>query len=199
MTLEVDIATLELFCEKVDQLFRGSFRTQARQDIGSIVEWKEDKGWDSIYVGPTEESVAAAVLTLRFFIQNNESVSLHNMAALYSDLAVIDNVRRSRWLDLRNRLNAFLDQPTSIAIDEGKCLTHRGVMELFIYGWLAHTNDPQRVQILKAYSQTPYFPVLQAEFAYVVKTVMDGLRQMCMMTREDLNALRAHPGSQEVM
>ena len=76
--------TLELFNEKVDVLKNSRYLQELLKDPGSaIVEWQREKGWDSVFVGPQEESVCALILTLRFFMQNNESISVHNMAQLY--------------------------------------------------------------------------------------------------------------------
>lgn len=183
-----DIDTLRLFNDKVEKLFRGTFNTQAGQGVGAMLEWREGEGWESIHIGPNEESVDAIALTLRFFIQDNESTSLHNMAALYSRLTVACDLRK-QWLELRQRLNDFLDSPTNIALEETKRLSHRQVLELFMYGSLSHAN-PTKARTMEMLSQTPMFPILQTDFVQVVTVIIRILERMRMINRDIIQALR---------
>lgn len=87
MASQNQIRVLERFNEKVDKLERLRFLEEAARG-GAIVEWRRAVGWDAVHVGPKEESLDAVVLTLRFFLQNNEPTSLFKMASLYTTLGV---------------------------------------------------------------------------------------------------------------
>lgn len=193
MAHQGDIETLESFNDKVEELLRLSFSSQARQGIAAMLAWQEQRGWEAIHVGPNEESVKAVVLTMRFFIQNNEPISLHNMAKLYARLTVAQDLGL-QCLKLRQRLNEFLDLSTNVGIEEGKLLTHRQVLDLFFYGWLAHSNDPEKARTMKFLRQTPMFPILQVDFTQILGTIMQIVRRMSIVNTDILNALKQAPG-----
>ena len=88
------IKSLLLFNEKADKLERLSFiETIFKYDSGaSITINKRDDGlYDLIQErrGPLEEAIDAFVLTMRFFIQDNEPISFRNLTKLY-DCGLID-------------------------------------------------------------------------------------------------------------
>src|SRR5574341_324051 len=124
--------TLRLFDEKVEKLLALKFVNEIRQHAGgAIAEYRQGKGWDAIFVGPSDESLDAVILTLRFFIQNNERISLRNMRRLYmeSDLTAEFREEFSR---LAGHLNTQLDTATNISIKEGEQLTYREVLQILV-------------------------------------------------------------------
>jgi hypothetical protein len=184
MSTADDFKAPRLFNDKAATLLRRSFMEQVRQGLGALVEWNRESGWDSVHVGPDEESVHAAVLTVRFFVQDNERISLCNMAQLYARLTV-GREHADRALELRRRFNEMLDHPTNIAIEEARTLTHRDVMDLFLYGWLSHANH-QKAEIMRDLRGTPFFPILQADFAYVVQFLIRTVEGMSQENRHIL-------------
>lgn len=154
--------TLELFNEKVDVLESSRYLQELRKEPRSaIVQWEREKGWDSVFVGPKEESVRAFILTLRFFMQNNESISIHNMAQLYGNDQTLRKFN-NKFSTIRNNLNSFLDSSTNLAIEENQSLTYREILEIFVYGNYAHANERKR-KIFKDISSTPFFPIFQVD------------------------------------
>jgi len=86
--------SLLLFCEEVDKLLNSStrrvleqgkqpFRFSARVGEPVLIETN----------GPPDDSIEAFVLTLRFFIQDNESISIRNIATLIDSLPVSDVIK----------------------------------------------------------------------------------------------------------
>jgi hypothetical protein len=87
--MEKHIEALQLFNEKADKLLNSAFvralasgKTEAtisghRQDNGSFEISSELRG-------PPPEAVEAFVLTFRFFVQDNETTSLRNIATMMS-------------------------------------------------------------------------------------------------------------------
>jgi hypothetical protein len=174
MASQDHIRVLKRFNEKVERLERLPFLKDASQG-GAIVEWTRGIGWDGIYVGPKEESLGSVALTLRFFIQNNEPTSLFNMGNLYQgleiDVAIVDE-----FFGFRQQINTYLDSPSNFAISDERKLTHRDIMEIFVYGDLAHANKDCEATF-KSVSQTSFFPLFQADFTrtlgYIIKILIE--------------------------
>ena len=81
MDVDAGLETLKLFNEKADKLESLSF-TYGLADNGVTISAKIGQAVESHRQGPDEESTDAFVLTMRFFVQDNESISLRNMAKL---------------------------------------------------------------------------------------------------------------------
>jgi hypothetical protein len=149
----IERGTLELFLEKSHKLLSSTVRTALeegrvrfgmRASVGKPVETEVE--------GPPAESVEAFILTLRFFVQNNESISIQRTALLIEGLRVSEELK-TRVRDGRTAFNAFLDTGCPIQID-GQCPTNREVFEVFVYGTLAHANPPKK-QVYDSWSRNP--------------------------------------------
>lgn len=124
--------TLQFFNEKVDDLGNSSF----------IKNWESQKIlWDSLtsqlpskFLLPNDEETKAFILTLRFFCQNNEPISIANISKIYkSDL--IDEELKSKFHVNRKALNTFLDLNF-----RSSNLTNRDILDTFVYGNYAHST-----------------------------------------------------------
>jgi hypothetical protein len=135
---------LALFNAKVDRLSSFSFFKQMTSDkTVATVGWNRDTGWESAFTGPDNEAIDAAVLTLRQFMQDIDPISLHNMAQAYASASIPAELT-AEFAGIRSRINAFLDSATNLSIEEGRSLTIRSVLEIFVYGGLAHSTEPHR-------------------------------------------------------
>lgn len=173
MASQDQIRVLERFNEKVEKLERIRFLEDAAQG-GAIVEWRRGIGWDGIHVGPKEVSFDSVALTLRFFLQNNEPTSLFKMANLYQGLRVSGAIV-DEFIQLRQQINNYLDSPSNMAISDKRKMTHGEIMEMFLWGDLAHSNQEAT---FKAVSQTPFFPIFQADFVETLRCVIRVLREI---------------------
>ncbi|MBI3413013.1 MAG: hypothetical protein HY051_02965 [Candidatus Aenigmarchaeota archaeon] len=112
-------SALKLFNEKAKKLEGLSFtKMLAEQKTGVTLSGKQGHPLTIERSGPGDEAIDAFVLTLRFFVQDNESISLRNFAHLYAGLPVdqelIDNFNAAR-----DALNSFLDnKPLVVVLDE---------------------------------------------------------------------------------
>lgn len=185
MNLQGSEETLRLFNEKVDRLLSLSFFAKA-MDSGAIVEFTRSAGWDSVFVGPDEESVEALVLTLRLFIQDNESISLRNMRSLYA--AHLPEALRIDFVDHCTRFNESLDSDSMLSIEEGRQLTHRDILEIFVYGAYAHTN-PERRRIFQDLRATAFFPLFQQTLVATIVVFGRCLRSLRKINETALSEL----------
>lgn len=145
VTLSEDLETMRLFHDKVDSLRRGDFaRVMATQKTGLTFSGRQGEPLKLEIRGPSQDAIDAAVLHLRFFIQDNERISLHNMATVVERYqGRSDRVRL--FLDCRTKLNQFLDSDYEPHIEvQGTVLKNRAVLEGIVYGERAHLNEMKR-------------------------------------------------------
>jgi hypothetical protein len=157
---------LRLFNEKAEKLERSAFTEFVRSEtLGFTMQQKGD--FVDIYVqGPHPELVDAFVLTLRFFVQDNEPTSLRRLDALYDTLPIPGDLVVQTH-EGRATLNRFLDE-TSHMIVAGKELTNRQVFEVFLWGGLAHAN-PEKKQTFDAWAaDDSLFPLMQMTFHQIL-------------------------------
>ena len=107
MTRQEQTKILERFNSKVDKLGQCDFIKDAKGG-GALVSYQSGKGWDGIHIGPSEITNDATVLTLRFFLQDNENISLHNMAELYQKLCVSARLV-NEFVNIRQEINNYLN------------------------------------------------------------------------------------------
>ena len=177
--------TLRLFNEKVDRLLSLSFFAKA-SDSRAIVEFTRNAGWDSVFVGPDEESIEALVLTLRLFMQDNEPLSLRNMRSLYA--ARLPKGLGLDFVDHCTRFNVSLDSDSMLSIEDGRQLTHRDILEIFVYGAYAHTN-PQRRRTFEGLRTTAFFPVFQQTLVAIIVVFGRCLRSLQKINETALSEL----------
>jgi hypothetical protein len=158
------IEALELFNKKADKLLDSPFvhaLTSGKTDA-TISGQRQDNGSFEITPqlrGPSAHAVDAFILTFRFFIQDNETTSLRNFATIYDEIGDDDGFL-SRFNSARDAINQFLDSPnlTNITFNDSRP-TNREVMDIFIYGGLAHAR-PAKYRQFKAWMGFPLTNVL---------------------------------------
>ncbi len=162
--MEKHIEALELFNEKAEKLLSSAFvdASASGKTGATISARRQENGLFEISEelrGPTSEAVDAFILTFRFFVQDNETTSLRNVAKIYDEIGDDDEFL-SRFNSARNSINQFLDSPNLMNITfDNSTPTNRDVMDTFIYGGLAHAK-PKKVQLFKAWMGFPPASVL---------------------------------------
>lgn len=141
MSTDQSKATLELFVEKLDKLERSTFLKKLLSNSQMAINYDHKSGLKCERVGPNEENIDAFVLTFRFFIQNNESISISNLQKIFDSEAVTIS-EGLEFTILRNELNLFLSQSCGINIE--KDITNSELMDTFIYGGLSHANPKKK-------------------------------------------------------
>jgi len=129
---------LNLFDEKYDRL-----------ESSSLIRFMSNPGWkfsfdfktnelksDAIF--PDLENVESYILNLRFFIQDNEPISLHNLMKFY-EVHSCDIEKNEKFSELRNILNSEFDKSWPFLFN-GKQLSFRNIFEGFIYSKFAHSK-----------------------------------------------------------
>ena len=154
------------------------------------MEWRKGQGWDGFHIGPEEKTIQAFALTLRFFLMNIEDTSLCNMARLYESLQVECSLS-TQFGEVRDLVNSHLDSQSNLSISEEGPMTHREILDLFMYGDLAHANDQQLVDDYRAISQTSFFPLFESEFTNTVLLLIGALKELQQINCIALEQLRS--------
>ena len=176
------LETLQLFNEKAETL--NQYKRFMASLPGRKIEFKQSpETWVKSQVtveGPDYESIAACVLTIRFFIQDNEAVSFRNMKAVYDELATSQE-NKNDFNQIRDKLNNYLDSDSpfvkpatnanpewilasdmnetftelfNVSLDSGNKLTKREILEWFLYGEYAHANKDKKEKLKQLLSSS---------------------------------------------
>jgi hypothetical protein len=188
------IEALRLFNEKADKLDRLSYTQWFRQNRGGFTVRNLGGGLAKAEVrAPNDEAVDAFVLTLRFFIQNNESISISRIADLYEQSGLSVDLRE-RVANGRAELNKFLDSSSQITIS-GETLAKRRILDVFLWGGLAHANVEKKKTFDQWVSDPILFPVMQMAFHSVIVELLRFILWLRSVNDSAFEELGAHDGS----
>jgi hypothetical protein len=195
--LEQQIAALQLFNEKAQRLAELSFVkavTDPNAGVTISIQLEEDGNyeWSSVVRGPSREAVEAFVLTFRYFIQDNEAISLRNIAALYEAINV-DQQLKDWFKSARNAINKLLDSPNFMNINyNGTTPTNREVMCVFVYGGLAHANPQKYKRFQEWMSAPPASALMQNCFNIILGQVLHAIVYISKVNEKAMEQLAAH-------
>lgn len=189
MDYNENFQTLRFFNEKADILQRCSFTTLVfTQETGVRIFARLGEPATVERHGPDEESISAFVLTYRFFIQNNERISFSNLAKLYHELPISEE-KKGTFDDIRTSINNFLDSNTMFNINNS-IITRRQLMDVFIYGGLAHANLEKK-RIFDSWMRNYSFlnSLLVNEFVAILGNIMHAIEAIKNLNLEVLTEL----------
>ena len=164
------IKVLQLFNEKADKLEGLSF-IKALAHSGVTISGKLGESIQAHRQGPEDEAIDAFILTIRFFVQDNETISFRNMANIYASLQVTHDLV-DKFNDARAKTNAGLDRQTHINLN-GHVLTLREIYEVFLWGGLAHANPKKKAIYDTWVPDSILFPLLQNEFVEALEILLN--------------------------
>ncbi len=159
------IQALNSFNERADDLHSSKFIESLIEDgLKVTLAWdKRNEGIDfeSTRTGPDKTAIQAFLMDYRFFIQNNDRISLRNMNGLYGSALIPDELR-NEFIAKRSKLNTYLDSSTEIEIDSVQ-ITNRILIETFLYGTYSHFTKEEEFKRWK--SMPMIFPIMEHRFA----------------------------------
>ena len=185
-----DLEALELFNAKADKLNKSTLiRFLCEQGgIGCKISWDKDERVTIERRWPDEDATEAFILTLRFFIQNNERSSVENMQETYDNLP-ISQEKKDLFKNAREKLNQFLDSNSSLAIND-QFLTHRQILWTFIYGELAHANEKLKPVYDQWMSYGIFSAMIYAEFIRILAVFTSCIAYVQKLNEQVINELR---------
>ena len=140
---------------------------------------------------PSTEATKAFVLTFRYFIQDNETISLRNIGALY-DQASVDPQLKQHISSARIAVNQMLDSPNFMNLNyNGNIPTNREVMDVFVYGGLAHANIKKYQRFKEWMSFPPSAAIMQVCFNMILGHVLQAIIYIANVNERALQQLDA--------
>src|ERR1039458_4761839 len=177
---------LRLFNEKAQELRSYSFIEKAlHKDAGFEIQFDAEKTTVKRQ-GADNEARAAMCLVLRFFLQPRDQIEVHQLADLYETLPVKPDDKQFACDNLK-RLDDFLDRPTELSFNGASPLTYRMIVDTFMYGDQAHTNDDQRATLEAWKVFGPAYLFLENCFEYAVVQVV---RYIAWQAGKNVDAIR---------
>lgn len=179
LSTEAAIRKLRLFNEKADKLRRSGFVEQVfRPDQGFTISFREDKPIVVERRGADEQSTDALALTIRFFLNGRDGISLQQMKNLYETLSLSDD-EKSMVQRAFVEHEEMLHEPLGVNF-MGSQLTRWMVVETVLYGDLAHANDDKRPAMDEWRKAAPFNVLIESYFEDAVAEILYfvfGLRQ----------------------
>lgn len=191
------IRSLKLFIGKVERLQSLSLvRTLVEKGSRLSFSWTAESGALTLAAaGPEAEQIDAFVLTMRLFMQDNDQISLRNMAQLYEGLPVSAELKNYFAMHRAN-LNQSLEARCMLSVN-GDHPTRREVLDTVLYGQLSHLTPAHRQRYL-AWVQPPMAgSIIDFEFVGVLVLFLRTLGVMAEISRRALTELQAAPSGSE--
>jgi hypothetical protein len=176
-------AALEFYNEKAEKLLNLSFtKSVSKRKTGLSIS--ATRNVDGVLVstserrGPDSESIDAFVLTLRFFLQDNDNCSLRRMAHCYESPHIAVDFK-DEFTEIRTLTKNFLDSVPDLHIEYDKRhMTRREIVEMVIYGSLAHANA-QKHQIHRKWASCEVSQnVLNYVFVFILSRLTLPIREI---------------------
>ena len=175
------IERLELFNGKVEELGNSSFISN--WDSKSIFWNTITSNLPTKFLLPNDEQTKAFILTLRFFMQDNEPISLRNISKIYSS-ELIEKEFQEEFDQKRKILNTYLNLDF-----RSNGITNRDILEAFIYGNYAHSDQKDKYSELV---KTDIKHRLNAgSFYSIANSFFTTLQQFQKLNKKVLRNLRA--------
>ena len=162
-----ELRALRLFLEKEEKLWGFTFTQDiVNKPSGFTLNYHHVTGSAATRRGPEGEAIDAYVLTLRFFIQDNEPSSIRNMTKHIGSLfrkGLITEAQGAAWEEAREALNQFLESPTFLKVNS-EALTNRTILEVVVFGGYAHANESKKQEFDSWRKVDLLFPIVMNEF-----------------------------------
>lgn len=183
---------LETFVERVHILEAMPFMRSVFESGHSVIITLDDDGMSVGREGPEthpgDQEIAAFVNTFRLFVQQRDDFSLFR---LEKDIVNGDSMVSQKWknefLRINQEIEEFLADNLPFQIDDhpmSSFPTHKEIMEVFLYGNLAHTTQRARFNQWKSHPED--FAILQNAFIGIIVNVSLCLRELANVTELEL-------------
>ena len=127
-----------LFIIKAKKLENSSFLESLISEFRLGFKLEVGKEIEVTSIRPEQESIDAFVLTFRFFIQDNETISIRNLKKIF-DSNLVTKKEKEEYNLMRLELNKFLSESANIEL-MGDKPTNREIMDTVLFGELSHAN-----------------------------------------------------------
>jgi hypothetical protein len=197
-----DLKILELFNTKAEKIHRSKFLEYLNREREVTFRITNDQV-EVKKIGPDEDSISAAVLTLRMFIQKSDVISFKKMEDLYSRLNISKNLK-DEFNSLISELNDYLDRYSPLTINSHEMrfeklstsepnpdqLTNRKLMDIYLYGDYAHLDSSKRVLFERIDQNTLFAPMGNHVFVTIVNKLVEIIDRAVEMNKQAIEQLK---------
>lgn len=136
----------------------------------------EDNGWIVEFDLPDEKERDASLLTLRMFVQQNESLSFHQLDNLANDPGLTTELSDGLLQARRIYFSYLNGYPKSILagfFEEGVHPNRQDILKVVMNGGLSHANDYEKRQRYKMWARDDIREaVLLQEFSEIILNIL---------------------------
>lgn len=202
---------LKLAVEKSNKLRDGHYVRLIQERGGTHLSYSWKRGEDGTsgtttieQSRPDDDATDALILTFRFFIQKNEAPSFRWLATHVLDDPGLSEEWKQEFTAVRDFLNTFLDRqsgynervvapPPAGTSGEARLVgeyqwTNRQIMDVFIYGGMAHADPEKRETYERWKSNALGFPFVQQSFDNIIMTVLNAIARVGYLSERELAA-----------
>ncbi len=171
-----ELSSLKLFNEKAEKLLKTRFVKHLKETgkLSASVTLNEGEEVKMTRILPDQDAIDAFVLTYRFFTQDNEKSSFHRLSESFEKLPISSELKKE-FLDQRNGLNNYLDTKINMNL-YGFTPTKGELIDIFIYGGLAHANSKKKAIYESWKKDEPIYMFIEFHFCNALEVV---LRAIC--------------------
>jgi hypothetical protein len=181
------IQKLKLFNAKIETLRRGTFIPKVfHEDHGVTMNFSAESPVTVEKCGADEEATLALAVTLRFFVQERDGISLEQVARIYDSLPVPDQYKQSAQRAFES-IEVYMDSPAGFNFN-GETVTNRRLFNVFMYGGLAHANDDKRTEY-EAWINSPVSLMMQYFFEDVAAHMVGAIVSFYAMNARTIEFL----------
>lgn len=145
-----------------------------RPDHGVTIGFGTDKAIERF--GADEFATDAYALTLRFFLNGRDGISIKQVGDLYQ-LLPLEDEEKCRLSEAFRQFEESLQEKIGIKVIDTE-LTRWMVVEVLLYGDLAHANDDKR-PVFEDWRDPPQlYAMIQAEFEVAVAHISNFIFQL---------------------
>jgi len=138
---------------------------------------------------PDQEAIDAFVLTFRLFIQPNDRTSFDSLSKRVLPDPDVSIEWKQEFTKVRDELDQYLDAQAEIhLIRDGSSPTRREVMDLIIYGDLAHSDKAKSRELAAWKNESWMFPLLEAEFSSILMRVRRAIDRIADLSEREVDA-----------
>ena len=127
-------------------------------------------------IRPNQENIDAFILTFRFFIQDNEAISIRNLQKFF-DSNFVTNEEKNKFNAIRKSLNDFLSKSSNLIFKEEN-ISNSLLMDTFIYGGLSHATKKKKEKFDLWMSRNDAQEFFWHKFAIIIFTVLQAIQSI---------------------
>jgi hypothetical protein len=179
------VEVLSLFNEKADEIKNSSYTKYFLENKPKVsISKKQGESIKIKTIEPNDESLKSFVLTLRLFLQNNDQISFQNINKIYEKLPTNFQKEKKSFSQARKKINDVLNSNINFKHNK-KILTYYEVLDIFIYGDLAHIKIDKRntYKDWKSKKETGLFDIYKISFHSIAINLI-----RCILYMQQLNA-----------